>query len=217
MRHVSTADTLLPVLLFSRRHGVRLRYVMKRELLWDPCLDVVGQRVPSAFVRRDSGQPEREVALVVELGRGLGPRSGVLVYPEGTRFTAEKRLRALERIAASNQSYLLERAGALEQVLPPGTVLLDEPRTHSNLLYIFVISGALRGLIALFLRGRVRELRKPRKEITPHALVLRITGFNAMLGVIYDFIGRPSTEAEERDEPGAEDVSERPRSGDNTP
>jgi MFS family permease len=106
---------------------------------------------------------------------------------------------------------------ALEQVLPPGTVLLDEPRTHSNLLYIFVISGALRGLIALFLRGRVRELRKPRKEITPHALVLRITGFNAMLGVIYDFIGRPSTEAEERDERGAEDVSERLRSGDNTP
>ncbi len=105
---------------------------------------------------------------------------------------------------------------ALEQVLPPGTVLLGAPRTHSNLLYIFVISGALRGLIALFLGGRVRELRKPRKEITPHALVMRITGFNAMLGVIYDFIGRPP-ETEERDEPGAEDVSERPRSGDNTP
>jgi MFS family permease len=106
---------------------------------------------------------------------------------------------------------------ALEQVLPPGAVLLDEPRTHSNLIYIFVISGALRGLIALFLGGRVRELRKPRKEITPHALVMRITGFNAMLGVIYDFIGRPPTEAEKRAERGVEDVSERPRSGDNTP
>ena len=105
---------------------------------------------------------------------------------------------------------------ALEQVLPQGTVLLDEPRTSSTLLYLFVISGAARGLIALFLRGRVRELRKPRKEITPHALVMRITGFNAMLGVIYDFIGRPPTETEERDEPGAKDVSKRPRSGDNT-
>jgi len=31
-----------------------------------------------------------------------------------------------------------------------------------------------------------------------------------------DFIGRPPTETEERDEPGAEDVSKRPRSGDNT-
>jgi len=96
-------------------------------------------------------------------------------------------------------------------------VLLDEPRARSNLLYIFVISGALRGLVALFLRGRVRELRKPRREITPHALVMRITGFNAMLGVIYDFIGRPASEAEERDETAAEDVSQPPRSGDNAP
>jgi MFS family permease len=106
---------------------------------------------------------------------------------------------------------------ALVQVLPPATVLLDEPRSHSNLLYIFVISGALRGLVALFLRGRVRELRKPRREITPHALVMRITGFNAMLGVIYDFIGRPPPDAEERDEPTAEDIPQRTRSGDNTP
>jgi hypothetical protein len=45
---------------------------------------------------------------------------------------------------------------------------------------------------------------------------MRITGFNAMLGVIYDFIGRPPTETEERDEPGTEDVSKPPRSGDNT-
>jgi MFS family permease len=104
----------------------------------------------------------------------------------------------------------------LEQWLPPGVVLLDEPRASSSLLYLFVISGALRGLTALFLGRRVRELRKPRKEITPHALVMRITGFNAALGVIYDFIGRPPVENESRDEP-AEEVSQRPRSGDNTP
>ncbi len=105
---------------------------------------------------------------------------------------------------------------ALEQWLPPGVVLLDEPRTSSSLLYLFVISGALRGLTALFLGRRVRELRKPRKEITPHALVMRITGFNAALGVIYDFIGRPPAENESRDEP-AEEVSQRPPSGHNTP
>lgn len=104
----------------------------------------------------------------------------------------------------------------LEQVLPPGVVLLDEPRTSSSLLYLFVISGAMRGLTALFLGRRVRELRKPRKEITPHALVMRITGFNAALGVIYDFIGRPPAENEPRDE-NAEEVSQRRRSDDNTP
>jgi hypothetical protein len=34
------------------------------------------------------------------------------------------------------------------------------------------------------------------------ALVLRVTGLNAMVGFVYDFIGRPPNEGEERDEPG---------------
>ena len=38
----------------SRRYHLRLRYVLKRELLWDPCLDIVGQRVPNIFVDRDA-------------------------------------------------------------------------------------------------------------------------------------------------------------------
>jgi MFS family permease len=97
--------------------------------------------------------------------------------------------------------------GALALWLPPATVLLGRPRVASSLLYLFVISGALRALVAVLLARRVRELRKPRKEITPHALVMRITGFNTALGVLYDFIGRP---------PPAGDVSERPPTGDNT-
>jgi 1-acyl-sn-glycerol-3-phosphate acyltransferase len=136
MQHVSTADTLLPVLLFSRRQGVRLRYVLKRELLWDPCLDVVGQRVPSAFVSRDS--TGKDVAVVAALARGLGPRSGVLIYPEGTRFTPGKRERALEKIAASADSRLLERARRLVRVLPPrlgGALALLENGTGCDVVF----------------------------------------------------------------------------------
>ena len=44
IRHASMADTMLPALLISGERGIRLRYVLKRELLWDPCLDVVGHR-----------------------------------------------------------------------------------------------------------------------------------------------------------------------------
>ena len=36
LRHSSTADTLLASALVSRPHALRLRYVLKRELLWDP-------------------------------------------------------------------------------------------------------------------------------------------------------------------------------------
>jgi 1-acyl-sn-glycerol-3-phosphate acyltransferase len=121
MRHASIADTLLPALLLSRRHGLRLRYVMKRELLFDPCLDVVGNRLPNVFVRRESEQSAREIAAVEALARGLGPGEGVLIYPEGTRFSPERRERRLERIAASGNTARLERARRLRHVLPPRT------------------------------------------------------------------------------------------------
>lgn len=90
LRHASVADTLLPAALVSSRTGRRLRYVMKRELLWDPCLDVVGQRLPNAFVRRGTGDAA-ETARVRELARDLGPDEGVLLYPEGTRWTPARR------------------------------------------------------------------------------------------------------------------------------
>jgi MFS family permease len=89
----------------------------------------------------------------------------------------------------------------LEQTLPPREVLIGEPAALSNLLYLFVISGVARAIVAALLARRVRELRKPRRALSAPALVLRVTGLNAMVGFIYDFIGRPANDGEERDEP----------------
>ncbi len=90
-RHSSMADTLLPVVLLAHRYGMRFRWVLKRELLWDPCLDVVGQRLPNVFVRRGSNDSAREIAAVRDVARDLGPRDGVMIYPEGTRIRAGTR------------------------------------------------------------------------------------------------------------------------------
>jgi len=70
VRHASSADTLLASALVSRRHGTRLRYVLKREILWDPCIDVVGNRLPHVFVDRSSADSEREVRRVADAARG---------------------------------------------------------------------------------------------------------------------------------------------------
>ncbi len=118
-RHASVADTLLPAILVSAPHGIRLRYVLKRELLWDPCLDVVGNRLPNVFVRRGSEDSEREIAVVAELGRGLASDEGVLIYPEGTRWTPEKRARVIERFREAGDSERAKRAERLRYVLPP--------------------------------------------------------------------------------------------------
>jgi 1-acyl-sn-glycerol-3-phosphate acyltransferase len=119
IRHASVGDTLLPAVLLSKRYGLRLRYVLKRELLWDPCLDIVGNRLPNYFVRRGSDDGEREIAAMQELMENLGPRDGVLIYPEGTRFTPAKRARILQRLETSESRELFEAARGLRHVLPP--------------------------------------------------------------------------------------------------
>jgi 1-acyl-sn-glycerol-3-phosphate acyltransferase len=119
LRHASSADTLLASAWIGRPHGVRLRYVLKRELLWDPCLDLVGLRLPHAFVDRSSHDSRREIARVQALAEDLRPRDGVLIYPEGTRFSEGKRARVLESLARAGDVKLLEYASSLHRVLPP--------------------------------------------------------------------------------------------------
>ena len=119
MRHASIADSLLPSVLVSDPHGTRLRYVMKRELLWDPCLDVVGHWIPNYFARRDSDDSEHERRQVAALAHDLGQGEGVMIYPEGTRFTEAKRSRVLERLRSGGHEGLRARAERLHHVLPP--------------------------------------------------------------------------------------------------
>jgi 1-acyl-sn-glycerol-3-phosphate acyltransferase len=148
VRHASLVDTLLPAVLLSGRHGLRLRYVLKRELLADPCLDVVGQRLPNVFVRRGSGQAEREVEAIRALAVGLGPREGVLIYPEGTRASPLRRERALARLAAAGDTARLERARALRHLLPPrsgGPLGLLEASPHADVL--FMAHTGLEGIV----------------------------------------------------------------------
>lgn len=117
VRHSSTADTALAAALVANPHRILLRYVMKRELLWDPCLDVVGQRLPNTFVDRSGQHREAEIAAVVALAKGLGPSDGVLIYPEGTRFSAAKLEHA--RAALADRPALAAIAAGYRHVLPP--------------------------------------------------------------------------------------------------
>lgn len=117
IRHASIVDNLLPSALVAARERVRLRYVLKRELLSEPCLDVAGQRLPNYFVRRDTGE-EVERQRIGQLASGMGSEDGLLLYPEGTRFTAERRQRALEKISERDPGRAA-RLEPIEYLLPP--------------------------------------------------------------------------------------------------
>lgn len=119
LRHASIADTLLAGVLVCIPHGARFRFVLKRELLWDPCFDVVGNRLPNYFVDRNAEDSAAETAAVGRLAEGLADDEGLLIYPEGTRFTPEKQARVIERLRERGEGDLLARAESLRHVLPP--------------------------------------------------------------------------------------------------
>ena len=115
-RHASIVDTLLPAQFVARPSGLRLRYVLKKELLVDPALDIAGNRLPNAFVDR-AARDLAERAAIEALAASMGPGDGLLIYPEGTRFSPEKLARAQRRSSGEHESASI--VAGLRRVLPP--------------------------------------------------------------------------------------------------
>ncbi len=142
IRHASPADTVLAIVTLSAPFGHRLRYVLKHQLLWDPCLDIVGQRIPNWFARRGTMRSREEIEQVAKLAENLGPEDGVLIYPEGTRYTEEKRDAILSRLEKRHDREQFDYARSLHHVLPPrkggSTALLRrnlESGSHADALF----------------------------------------------------------------------------------
>ncbi|MGM0576119.1 MAG: 1-acyl-sn-glycerol-3-phosphate acyltransferase [Myxococcota bacterium] len=119
VRHASIADTLLPGLVVQRPFGLQMRYVLKHELHSDPCIDVIGHRLPNAFVQRRGADTAGAVAAITGLAHEMGPREGIVLYPEGTRYSAGRRERLLARLEARRERERLAYARSLRHVLPP--------------------------------------------------------------------------------------------------
>jgi 1-acyl-sn-glycerol-3-phosphate acyltransferase len=179
MRHASINDTILPIALITRPHGVRLRIVLKAELLIVPVVDVVGELVPTAFVRRNTGNPRRELEQCRALTRDLHPQETVMIFPEGTRFTAERRAAILARLQTKDPA-AAEQAEALTHVLPlrlGGTHALIDGAPHADLIICAHTGYESSAKLADFVRGalyratvRVKFWRIPAAQVpTDHA------------------------------------------------
>lgn len=118
LRHASLGDTPLGPVYLGHHFGFRLRYVVKRELINDPVFDVIGSRLGSCFVRRGSKDGGREVEAVCRQLKDLGPRDAIILYPEGTRFSEQKRQQVMDKLRRHSPA-LAARAAQLHHVLPP--------------------------------------------------------------------------------------------------
>ncbi len=146
-RHASIVDNMLPYVFVSDRAGIRLRWVLKKELLSDPALDIGGNRMPNYFVDRHSDSSEQETANIAALGANLGPDEGILLFPEGTRFSQDEYEARMLRLSESSPDLYRIMEGR-DQVLPPRTggvlALLD-----SGMDVVFGIHTGLESLRGL--------------------------------------------------------------------
>jgi len=138
VRHASTVDTGLPIVLLSYPLRYQLRYVLKRELLFDPCVDIVGQRIPNRFVRRGDRTTD-EVERVVGLYENLDANDAIVIFPEGTRFSQRKRNELLTQLRKRGASRALDLAESLRHTLSPlrkGALALLEKNPGCDLVVI---------------------------------------------------------------------------------
>ncbi len=136
-RHVSPVDNLLPLYLVSGPHDILLRWVINRWLQRDPCIDIVGHRLPNLFVStaRKRGGESSDVA---KLGEGLGPGDGVLIFPEGALYTRERREHVLQVLEAQDP-VLHARALRIQHMLPPrlgGVLGLLDSAEGADVLFV---------------------------------------------------------------------------------
>jgi 1-acyl-sn-glycerol-3-phosphate acyltransferase len=137
-RHTSIGDTVLPMSFYAIPRALRVRYVLKKELLLDPCLDIVGNRLPNVFLDRVAEDKCSELAALRKLASGAGENESLVIYIEGTRYSESKRQRILSLLADKGGTEALQRAERLTKILPPrpaGALALMAGAPHKDLLF----------------------------------------------------------------------------------
>ncbi|MCP4448783.1 MAG: hypothetical protein GY811_26135 [Myxococcales bacterium] len=137
-RHASILDTIMPIKLLGQSHGMGTRIVQKSELLWNPVVDVASHRMPRAFVKRGSGDVGSQAAHMQHLLTGITENQALVVFPEGSRFSPEKKAKIVKKIAKSNP-VAAARAQKLDHVLPvrpAGACALIESRPDIDVVFM---------------------------------------------------------------------------------
>jgi 1-acyl-sn-glycerol-3-phosphate acyltransferase len=141
-RHAGPGDSFMLVHEVAVRLGRRPRIVLKDVLQYDPCIDIVLNRLPNRFI---SPQATQEAAgdLAVEaigtLAEGMDRRDALLIFPEGANFTERRRLRAIERLRRLGHDEEADQAERMVYVLAPrpgGALASIAATPHADILFV---------------------------------------------------------------------------------
>ena len=145
-RHAGPGDTVVLIDLLLTRFDRLPSVVFKQSIVIDPCVDLIGHRLPHAIL--NTAEPERCEARIEEVAMGLRDRGVLLLFPEGGNFTAERRRLAIGKLCRKGRSSEAQEAEGMTHVLPPrSTGVLAALRGNPDADVIFAAHTGL-GLAA---------------------------------------------------------------------
>lgn len=118
-RHAGPGDSFL--LMDGLVNGYRRdpRIILKDFLQWDPAVDVILNRLPTAFVPVGRKGGEALLEAISDLARTMDHDDAFVIFPEGANYTEGRRARAIQKLREVGRPDLAERAEELKQTLPP--------------------------------------------------------------------------------------------------
>ena len=120
-RHAGPGDSILLMDLLVNGYRREPRIVLKDFLQWDPAVDVVLNRLPTAFEPAGRKGGERLIGAIGELAGSMGQDDAFVIFPEGANFTPGRQIRAIRKLRSIGRPDLAERAESLQHTLPPRT------------------------------------------------------------------------------------------------
>lgn len=136
-RHAGAGDSLILVHALYQADR-RPHIVLKETLQWDPFLDVVLNRLPTAFVRSGPGR-RGVVEEIRDLATDIGPHDALLLFPEGGNFTAGRRTRSIAKLEDLGRHAEADLARQMRHVLAPratGALTAIEAASEADVVFV---------------------------------------------------------------------------------
>jgi 1-acyl-sn-glycerol-3-phosphate acyltransferase len=118
-RHAGAGDSFVLVDLLVNGYGRRPHIVLKDMLQFDPCIDVVLNRLENRFISPNPPPERGVIASIAELAEQVEGDGALILFPEGGNFTPRRREVAIERLRILGLDDLVPLAEELTEVLPP--------------------------------------------------------------------------------------------------
>jgi 1-acyl-sn-glycerol-3-phosphate acyltransferase len=116
-RHAGPGDTILLIDRLLTRFDRLPSVVFKQSVAIDPCVDLIGHRLPHAVL--DTSDKEQCEARIEKVAAELGDRGVLLLFPEGGNFTVQRRRRAVRKLRRTGRQQEAVKADRMPHMLPP--------------------------------------------------------------------------------------------------